>query len=157
MIKKKRDEAIKGNGNDPDLVATMSQLVTAIESQNKSNKELADRVEELEHRKDSTGQAQLFIAQRVFDTDPKHLPEMTKLAVRSVRTYSLADMSASILDPLVQCGLVTLNQVRRESVYRHMRSVGGDLLNKGAELAMEQMRSQEAQEPYEEANLGKGL
>jgi len=49
-------------------------------------------------------------------------------------------MSARILDPDVQSGRVTLGQIRRDSTYRHLRSVRGWLINKGAELAQEQSR-----------------
>ena len=137
MFNKKKDD----NG-------TMSgdQLAEALKALTAMQQEVSERLEELESKKDLGGEAKLLIATRVFDTDRNHLPEMTNIPLRAVKPYSLADMSARILDPDVQCGKVTLGQIRRESVYRHLRSVKGNLLEKGTQLAMEQTRQAEMED-----------
>jgi len=136
MLKKKED-----NGN-----MSGDQLADALKALMALQQEVSERLEELESKKDLGGEARLLIATRVFDTDREHLPEMTNIPLRAVKPYSLADMSARILDPDVQCGKVTLGQIRRESVYRHLRSVRGNLLDKGTQLAMEQTRQAEMEE-----------
>ena len=142
MLKKKKEET-QDNGNH------QGELITMLEAFGQLTKELTERVEELETKKDAGGEAKLFMAQHVFNTPIEHLPEMTTLAIRSVRMYSLGDMSGSVLDPDVQMGDMSLQEVRRVSYYRHMRSVGGNLMNKGAELAMEQVKSTELESGQE--------
>jgi hypothetical protein len=139
MIKKQA-----GNGDNPN---EREVLLAALQ-------EITERLEDLETKKDSGAEARLLIAQRVYATERENLPEFTLLPLRSVRPYSLADMSARILDPDVQSGRVTLGQVRRESTYRHLRSVKGWLINKGAELATEQSR-QADMEDSQQLELGR--
>jgi|GEM_PF-5293707 len=133
MIKKPKPV----NGDSLDEKAA---LIATLQSLAASQQETMERLEELETKKDTGAEARLLIAQRVYATQRENLPEFTLLPLRSVRPYSLADMSARILDPDVQCGRVTLGQIRRESTYRHLRSVRGWLIAKGAELAQEQSR-----------------
>jgi hypothetical protein len=137
MLKpKKTDHQEDSNGDTSGQLLALSKLL----------QEVSERIEDLESKKDLSGEARLLIAQRVFDTDRVHLPEMTILPLRTVRPYSLADMSASILNPDVQSGKVSLGQIRRESIYRHLRSVQGTLLDKGYQLAMEQAKQAEIEE-----------
>jgi hypothetical protein len=145
MIKKDN-----GQGEMADLVATIQALA-------KGQQNLLDRIEDMESKRGADGRAKLFMAQMVYDTDRRHLPEMTSIPLRAVRPYSLADMSAAILDPEVQCGTVTLGQIRRESIYRHLRSVKGNLLEKGAEQVKVETTSNEGDTDFEEANMGKGM
>lgn len=144
---KKKDD----NGDMPG-----GQLAEALKALTAMQQDVRDRLDELESKKDLGGEARLLIATRVFDTDREHLPEMTNIPLRAVKPYSLADMSARILDPDVQCGKVTLGQIRRESVYRHLRSVRGNLLDKGTQLAMEQTKQAEL-EDIEGTALGRGM
>jgi len=141
MIKKKPD-----NGDSPD---ERQVLLAALQ-------EITERLEDLETKKDAGGQARLIVANRVYATERENLPEFTLLPLRSVRPYSIADMSARILDPDVQSGRVTLGQIRRDSTYRHLRSVRGWLINKGAELAQEQSK-QADMEDVEGTPLGRGM
>jgi hypothetical protein len=141
MLKPKKEEPQEepqagSNGGSSEQLRALTGLI----------QEMSERLEDMESKKDLTGEARLLIATRVFDTDRVHLPEMTVLPLRTVRPYSLADMSASILHPDVQSGKVSLGQVRRESIYRHLRSVGGGLLDKGFNLAMEQSRQADIQD-----------
>ena len=144
MLNKKKD----GNG-----AMSAEELADALKALAAMQQEVAERLEDLETKKDLGGEAKLLIATRVFDTDRAHLPEMTNIPLRAVKPYSLADMSARVLDPDVQCGRVTLGQIRRESVYRHLRSVRGNLLDKGTQLAMEQTK-QDGLEEADKMELG---
>ena len=118
--------------------------------------EITERLEDLETKKDLGGEAKLIVANKVYATPRENLPEFTILPLRSVRPYSLADMSARILDPDVQTGKLSLGQVRRDSTYRHNRSVRGWLLGQGADLAKEQTR-QTDMEDVEGTPLGRGM
>jgi hypothetical protein len=154
--KPKKEETIiepgdGGNHNTP------MEVLDAVASIRKAVSDLVEQVNDLATKKDASGETQLFIARSMLNTEREHLPEMTRLYLRSVRTCSLGDMSAGILDPYVQAGIIGPCQIRRDSYYRHMRSVGGDLLNKASELAMEQLRVTENHEPYDETELGKGV
>ena len=73
-----------------------------------------------------------------------------------VDPFSLADTCAAILDPLVLSGKVSLGQVRRLSIYKHVRSVKGNLLEKCSKLA-ERQEEGKAEGSFEEADLGRGL
>ena len=144
------------NENDGNGAMSAEDLAAALKALVAMQQEVAERLEDLESKKDLGGEAKLLIATRVFDTDREHLPEMTNIPLRAVKPYSLADMSARILDPDVQCGRVTLGQIRRESVYRHLRSVKGNLLDKGTQLAMEETKQAEV-EDIEGTALGRGM
>jgi hypothetical protein len=153
---KKVDERIVepeegGNHNTP------VEVLDAVASIRKAVSDLVEQVNDLATKKDASGETQLFIAKSLLDPDREHLSGMTRLYMRSVRTFSLKDMSASVFDPYVQSGMLGLCQVRGDSYKLHMRSVGGDLTNKTHELAMEQLRVTENREPYEETELGKGV
>lgn len=155
-MKKKKEDMVKQEVAAGGNHQTSAEVLEIVESLRKSVADIVEQVNDLAEKKDGSGQTQLFIARSMLDTERKHLPEMTRLYLRSVRPCSLADMASSVFDPSVQAGIVTLGQVRRESVYRHMRSVGGDLLNKTSELAMEQLRVSENTENFEEAST-KGI
>jgi len=141
MIKKKKDNT-ENNGRDEALIKAITDL--------------GQRIEDLETKK-GTDAARLYIADRVFNTDRSHLRELTVIPLRAVRCLDNADTVGSVLDPEVQAGVLTLGQVWRESHYRHMRSVKGNLLEKGKDLAMEQARSSETEDLGEQSTLGKGL
>lgn len=143
MIKKK-DES---NG-------TLDALARAV----KDIQQQLEYLHEKQDKKDSTGEAKLFMAQQVYNTPREKLGEFSRISLRMVDPFSLADAAHSILDEDVQIGLVSLGQKRRESLLRYMRSVGtNNLLEKGTTHALEQTRSEEIEGEGEEARLGKGL
>jgi len=117
-------------------------------------KDVNDRFDELENKRDASGEAKLFIADRMFNTDTKHLPEMTNNPLRTIRPLADAATAAAILDDDVQAGLKSLGEVWRDSYYRHMRGLRGNLLEKAKDLAMEEARSVE-KEIGEEWTTGK--
>jgi len=132
---------------------TIEALVEAI---NNFKRDVEQRFEDLEHKTDSSGAAKLFIAGRMFDTDLEHLPEMANNPLRTIRPLADAATASAILDDDVQDGKKSLGDVWRESYYRHMRGLKGNLLEKAKDLAMEEARTTE-KEPYDESALGKGL
>lgn len=143
MLKKK--EEVKKPGGEFSNNGQLGEVVAALQRVAEQQQEFGERLDELDRKSSAAGEAQLLVAKRVFDTDRKHLPEMTVISLRMVNPFSLADACASILDDDVQEGRVTLGQIRRESIYRHLRSVKGNLLQKGSELAMQQ-EAQKAEE-----------
>lgn len=145
MIKKKAEQ--EGNGTLDALLKVVKDLQQQVEY-------LHDKQE----RKDSTGEAKLFMAQQTYNTPREKLAEFSRISLRMVDPFGLADTAHSIFDPDVQAGEVSLGQKRRESILRHMRSVGtNNLLEKATTHALEQTRSEEMEEGGEDARLGKGL
>jgi len=116
-----------------------------------------DRLDAMERNKDASGMARLYIAQRLFDPDEVHLPEMSNNPLRTIRPMADAHTAGSILNPKVQRGEISLSQVWRNSYYIHMRGLRGNLSEKAKELALEEVRTEGREEPYEQADLGKGL
>ena len=119
--------------------------------------QMTERLDYLENRKEAGDVAKLYIANRMFNTDPNHLRELTIVPLRGVKSLANSDTVGSILMPAVQSGDVTLAQVWKESHHRYMRSVKGNLLEKGKELALEEARQSEGPEDYDQAALGDGL
>ena len=120
-------------------------------------KSLREQVEYLENKKSSADVAKLYIANRMFNTDPNHLRELTIVPLRGVKALAHSDAVGSILSVAVQSGQVSPAQVWKESHHRYMRSVKGNLLEKGKELALEEARQSEGEPDYDEAGLGEGL
>jgi len=131
-------------------------LEQQIEAFNNFARDVNQRFEDMERKQDSSGAAKLLIANRMFDTDSEHLPEMSNNPLRTIRPLADAATAAAILDDDVQSGKKSLGCVWRDSYYRHMRGLRGNLLEKAKDLAMEEARSVE-KEPYDESSLGKGL
>ncbi len=138
MIKNK----VKADDN-----GTMEVLAQAI-------RDIGERLDDIEEKRDASGVARLLITERLYNTDRKHLPELTRISLRMVDPLSLADTAAAVLDEDVQEGKTSLGQKRQESIYRHLRSVGGKLLNDASELAKEQTRTAEV-EAAEQWEAGK--
>jgi len=136
MIKKKeKKEELEqkppdssGNGQ---VMALLNQIAKTQGEQN-------ERLEELEKKGGASAEAQLFVAKMVYDTPRRQLPAYTAISIRMVDPFSLADTCGAILSDRVQKEGVSLAGIRRESVYLHLKSVKALLLNKGADLALQQ-------------------
>jgi len=132
---------------------TMEALLAAF---NQFRQEVGERFTDLE-RKTSEDKTSLYIAQRIFDPDDEHLPEMSNNPLRTIKPMADANTAGSILDPRVQRGELSIPQVWLNSYYRHMRGLRGDLAGKAKELALEEVRREKAEEPYEHEDLGRGV
>lgn len=151
MLKDNNGKKIKrDNGNDGGMEA-LSKAFSDF------SRDIGERLDYIESKKDASQQARLEIIQRLYNTDNEHLPELTRISLRMVDPLSLADTAAAILSPAVQSGEITLGQIRRVSMYRHLRSVKGDFIEKAAQISLEQVRTSEEEAAGDEAALGKGL
>ena len=146
MSKKDKDET-QDNGSIGALIAAFAQF----------KEDVGARFDELEQGKDASGQAKLYIAQMLFNPDSKHLSEMSNNPLRTIRPLADAVTAGSILDDDVQSGEKTLGEKWRESYHTNMRGLRGNLMEKAKELALEQVKGEREEAPYEESSLGKGL
>ena len=148
----------KKKSNVPDNGA-MEAFVEAFESAfTQFKQDVNDRFTDIERKtSEASDKAALYIAQRMFDPSREHLAEMSNNPLRTIRPMADANTAGSILDPRVQRGELSLPQVWLESYYRHMRGLRGNLIEKAKELALEEVRREKGEEPYEHANMGEGM
>jgi hypothetical protein len=134
-----------GNGE------TTAAILNALKALSAQNKELFERMADIE-KKSTAADALLRMVNLMYDTDDKHLPELTRIPINAVRPHALGMMLESLMDEDVQSGKVPLSRILRNNYFRLMRSVGGVHLGRGVRLAEEQA-SAEA-EKAEEMELG---
>jgi hypothetical protein len=142
-----------GNGHltEERILAILSEQLGELK------REVRERFEELEKKTDGSNQATVIAAKMVYDTPPSHKRRFTRISLRMVDPFSLADACHAVLDDDVQKGRVSLGQIRRESIYDHLNSVQGQLRDKATELALQQEQNKAETAAFEEANMGKGL
>ena len=131
MLKEKKKD-------NPEPEANVSVSQQDLQTLIKGVGEALERVEELERKSERSDGAQVIAAIQAYATPPEHLSEFTFMSLRMVEPFSLADACHSILSPGVQSGKVSLSEVRRFSIYRHLRSVKGYLLDRCTKLAEQQ-------------------
>lgn len=151
MLKNKENRSTsKSNG---DSNSQIKELLNTLISQ---NKELVERIEELESKKANiNSEAMLRLVNFLFDTDEKHLPELTRISsMQSVRLHAYGMMLEARFDPDVQNGTVPLSRKLREYLFRLSRSFGGIHLGTGIQLAQNQAAAEA--EKVEEYNMGEG-
>jgi len=156
MIKKEK-EKIK-----PEIVESeeslnsdvLAQLASAVQTILQNQQDLNDRLDDIE-KKSGDGAAKLYLNERLFNTDTEHLPELTVIPLRAVRSYSKSMADACIMDEDVQSGKVSLATKRRNAVFQLMRSVKGNWGEKGMRLAEQQAEAES--EKGEEFHAGQGF
>jgi len=157
--KKRQSSASKDNGHVSAkelLEAVAQQIQLQLEPIIKTQRDIEERQDEADRRSSVSNAAQLLVAERVFNTDRRHLPEMTVVSLRMIDPLRLAGVCAAVLDDEVQDGVVSLGEISSELVLRYLRSVKGNLVQKGFELALRQ-EEQRPEGSFDEAELGKGL
>jgi hypothetical protein len=145
-------EETKGNGNltEEGIAAILSEQLGSFKQ------EVRDRLGELE-KKDGSNPAQVIAATQVYKTPREEKRRFTRISLRMVDPFSLADACHAVLNDDVQKGRTSLGEIRRESIYDHLNSVQGQLRDKAAELALQQEQNRAEGTAFEEANMGKGL
>jgi len=154
-MRKPKNEETKFEGNDHLTEAGIAAILS--KQLGGFKQEVRDRFEELEKKKDGSNQANVIAAKMVYDTPMNQKRRFTRISLRMVDPFSLADACHAVLEDDVQKGKVSLGQIRRESIYDHLNSVQGELRNKATELALQQEQSRIEGAAFEEANMGKGL
>jgi hypothetical protein len=141
MIRKKEKQAEREqmpSDGDGQVMALLNQIVKTQEEHTKAQGEFRERLDDVEKKGGVSNEAQVLVAKLVYNTPRELLPAFTSISLRMVDPFSLADTCAAILTDKVQSGEVSLPEVRRASIYLHLKSVKGLLVNKGAELALQQ-------------------
>lgn len=124
------------------------------ESPDEENAQLKQLIEEVIGRlgdleaKGMQQAAFVHLMNLLYLTDPEHLPELSRIPLTAVEPMAIETMLDKLSDPDVRSGKVSLVEVLHTSYLKLMRSVGGEHLNKGRELAAEQA-SNEAQQKAE--------
>ena len=153
MLKKKKEEQKEetkkqaGEMEGGNVVISQQQFQTMI----RGVEEALGRLDELDKKGNRTDGAQIIAAKQAYATPPENLCEYTIMSLRMVDPFSLADACHSILSPDVQSGAVSLSEIRRRSIYKHLRSVKGYLLDRCTKLAEQQevSKTEGANEPWE--------
>jgi len=136
----------KDNG-DKDLKAMLQTIIA-------NQQEQAERLGELEEGKDknNTSEALLRMVNFLYNTDDKHILELTRIPIQTAQPLALGMTLDSLMDDDVQSSEVSLSQKLRLYYFRLMRSVGGVHLGRGIRLAEEQAAAEA--EKAEEFELG---
>jgi len=148
---KDKDKKTKKDSSDN---GTLEALLAAF---TQFRQDVNDRFTDMERKAESSDKAALYIAQRMFDPAREQLAEMSNNPLRTIRPMADANTAGSILDPKVQRGELSPAQIWLESYYRHMRGLRGNLIEKAKELALEEVRRERGEEPYDQGELGKGM
>lgn len=128
-------------------------ILDALENMRKENDE---RFGELEHKVEGVqgdGADRLRMVNLFYDTDKKHILELSNISPASVRPFATALTLASILKPEVQSGEVSLDEVFIENFLRLRRSAHGKHFGLGLRALEEQMSATQ-QEGAEGQELG---
>ena len=149
MVKKSRPVEIEDENSDGD-----SDLKAMLQTIINSQQEQAERLDELEEGKgkNDTGEALLRMVNFLYNTDDKHILELTRIPMQTAQPLALGMTLDSLMDDDVQSGEVSLSTKLRLYYFRLMRSVGGVHLGRGIRLAEEQAAAEA--EKAEEFELG---
>ena len=148
MAKKQKLVELEDENNDNSSLKAMLKTIIA------NQEEITERLDDVEKGKGKNGDnaALLQMVNFLYDTDDKHLPELTRIPIQAARPHALGMMLESILDEDIQSGEVPLSRKLRQYYFRLMRSVGGVHLGRGVRLAEEQAAAEA--EKLDEFELG---
>ena len=136
---------IKGDGQDIKAVLEQLQII----AQNQT--EFTDRLSELEEvaHKGAEGSTLIKLANIYFNTDDKHIMELSFISPLAARPFAEAMALDSMTSEEVRGGVISLNKLLILYYLRLQRSVRGRLLGIGAEAMREQVSSEAAREEGE--------
>lgn len=138
----------KDNGHEESIdIAQLLQMTLA------QNREIMERLEELEKGKDNYGKALLQMVNRIYDTPDKNMPELTNIPLRAARPHALGMALEDLMNPEVLNGEIPFSRLVRMNYFRLMRSVGGTHLGRATRIAEEQIATQ-AEKAMEEQDFG---
>lgn len=154
MIREKEEDG-NSNGSHTEFELKMASTMEAVLG---LTKELSERLDEVESRKDGAGEAKLKLTNIVFDTTDERMPELTNIPLSAARNYARSMMLEHMNDPDVRSGKVKLSAILRTSYFRLLRSVGGVQLMRGTRLASEQTANEgEDEDEIGRMKLGAGI
>jgi len=118
-----------------------SEVLSLLQAISKKQEEQDERLVDLEEGT-RQGAAALRMVNLTYDTDDDHLPGLTRIPLRAARPFALAMTLDDLTDPDVLSGKVSLQHRFHRHYFHLMRSVGGEHLKRGVELAGEQASSE---------------
>jgi len=139
-----KKEAKKGEiGSDgQDNKAILKVLEAIAGNQEELNGRLTD-LEDMAH-KGSESSTLVKLANMYFNTDDKHIPEMSFISPLAARPFAEALALDAMTTEEVRSGVISLNKLLILNFLRFQRSVKGRLLGIGAEAMKEQVSSEAA-------------
>jgi hypothetical protein len=151
MVKKikLKDDNEKGE-LPPKEEESTSELKAIMKDVIKGQKDINDRMNDYEKKRSVEERALLQMVNFLYDTDDKHIAELTRIPVPSARPFALGMALETILDEDKKD--IPLSRTVRINYMRLMRSVGGVHLGRGLRLAESQAEA--AATEAEEMELG---
>lgn len=144
MVKKLKDD----NEREPEeKEPSIKELLNIVL---RNQKDINDRLDDNEKKNIAQEKALLQMVNFLYDTDDKHIPELTRIPVQAARPFALGMGLETILDPAYAD--IPLSKTVRLHYMRLMRSVGGVHLGRGLRLAEDQ--AQAMSDSLEEGDLG---
>ena len=131
-----------------EVISLLQQIV-------KKQQEQDERLEELEETGGKRA-AELRIIELIYATPEDSLAGLTRIPAAAVRPFANAMMLHALRDPDVRSGKKSLAQCRRTAYFTLMRSVGGEHLDQGRQLARDKVQSEIERAQGPEISLGEG-
>lgn len=129
-LKRKKKATTSDNGEEDEVLFLLQGIA-------KKQEEIDERLGELEEGTQK-GAAALKMVNLMYDTDDNHLPGLTRIPLRAARAFALGMALDSLTDEDVMAGKVSLQHKFNMYYFQLMRSVGGEHLKRGVDLAGEQ-------------------
>jgi len=147
----KKTKGIEEENDGQNLDTLLNMMV-------KNQTELSDRLSDLEEtmHKGSEISTLVKLANMYFNTDDKHIQELSFISPLAARPFAEAMALDAMTSEEVRTGVISLNKLLILTYLRFQRSVRGRLLGIGAEAMKEQVSSEAAgQEGMPEYEAGR--
>lgn len=129
-------ENTNDNGHD------IAELTKLFKGSIKHQQELVERIEELEQKRNASGEAQLRLTNLYFDTPDDRILEFSDIPPGAPRKIANEVTLEHLFHPDVQSGKLPLSAVWRHTYLRARRSVHGVLGMRAAGIARDQVQAE---------------
>lgn len=148
-IKKKQKKEVKASDNG----GFQQQVLDALGAIGAKLQEHDEQIADVNQQRQAKGEALLRMVNLCYDPDDTKLPGLTRLPLAAIRPFAIGMTLNAITSKRVMSGETTLQGEFYHNYFLLMRSVGGEALNKGIQLASEQAQA-EAEEQGEAFRAG---
>jgi len=132
----------------------VSELTKLIKLSIKNQQEINERLEELESKRNASGEAQLRLTNLTFDTPDQKILEFTDIPPGAPRKIANEVTLEMLFHPDVQSGKVPLTAIWRVTYLRARRSVRGIQWMRAAGLARDQVQAEGEEDNIDRFKLG---
>jgi len=143
--KKTREPEIKNNGNGDGHANLQTTLELLLQNQQELNDRLSD-IEETKHSEAGEGAALVKLANMYFNTDDKHITELSFISPLAARPFAEAMALDAMTTEEVRSGKISLNKLLILNYLRLQRSVHGRLIGIGTSAMQEQISAATSKE-----------